>query len=148
MLNFRKLRYVPGSLRNRKKVFISLGANDIRYCRSGVNHLRKYVKQLVMKVKQFFPNAKIIIQSLLPQRVAHNQVIRNILQFNRILFSVCSEEEIYYMDVMNDFLDNDLKYINQRLFHDGLHPSRQGYGRLARWYIYNIHKNRFNPLLK
>lgn len=137
-----------GHLYNVQKVFVCCGANDIRYCKNGVGHLRNVVNNLICKIKVYFPLAKIIVQSLLPQSITHNQVFRNVLGFNRILYNACSQGEVYYMDVLRIFLNKDLRLRNENLFSDAVHPNKAGLGRLARTYIYNIHYNKFNPLLK
>ena len=137
-----------GHLYNIQKVFICCGANDIRYCRNGVGHLRNIIKKLVCKIKVYFPSAKIILQSLLPQAVTHMHVIKNVLEFNRMLYKACIEGEIYYMDVLRAFLNRDLRLRNGYLFGDAVHPNKAGLGRLARFYIYSIHYDKFNPLLK
>ena len=47
------------------QVFVSVGTNDIRYCRNGVSHLKGELFGLMRKIKQSFPRAKLFLQSLL-----------------------------------------------------------------------------------
>ena len=48
------------------KVFISVGANDIRYCENSISHLKNGIKNLMRTIKDNLPNAKIWFQSILP----------------------------------------------------------------------------------
>ena len=48
------------------KVFISVGANDIRYCENSISHLKNGIKNLMRTIKDNLPKAKIWFQSILP----------------------------------------------------------------------------------
>ena len=50
------------------QVFVSVGTNDIRYFRNGVSHLKGELFGLMRKIKQSFPRANLILQSLLPHQ--------------------------------------------------------------------------------
>lgn len=136
-----------GSMYCIQKILISMGSNDIRYCKNGVGHLQPIIKGLFTYIKLIFPHAKVYIQSLLPQPITNEFVVKNILSFNRMLFDACVEKEIYYMDVLKDFLNFRNLRIN-KLFLDAVHPNAQGMGRLARSYIRLIHREKFNPLIR
>ena len=48
------------------KIFVSVGANDIRYCENSIIHLKDSIKNLMRTIKDVLPNAKIWFQSILP----------------------------------------------------------------------------------
>ena len=132
------------------QVFVSVGTNDIRYCRNGVSHLKGELFSLVRKIKQSFPNAKLFLQSLLPLPITYSNkryIIRNVCDFNRIVYHVCSHEKVHMLNVFSSFLYNG--YRNPALFpltpYD-IHPNSRGIGILAKFYIDRIHGRRFDPL--
>ena len=139
-----------------KKLFLSFGANDIRYCKDGILHLKNAMCDLMRCSKKLFPEAKIFVQSLIPfhyngRDYAIGRI--NLLSMNDLIFSLCSRFKLFYLDVFGAFLDND-GFRNERLFpdynpvkqHFDIHPNPKGMGVLARFYIYHIHSRWFNPL--
>ena len=47
------------------KIFVSVGANDIRNCENSIIHLKDSIKNLMRTIKDVLPNAKIWFQSIL-----------------------------------------------------------------------------------
>lgn len=131
------------------QVFLSVGTNDIRHCRNGVNNLKGELFGLVRRIKHMFPKSKIFLQSLLPLPITYancSYVIRNVLDFNRIIYHVCSHERVYIVDVFGAFLSNGHR--NPRLFPYSIrdiHPNSRGMATLARFYIDRIHSRQFDP---
>ena len=132
------------------QVFISVGTNDIRRCYSGgVYHLRGELFGLVRTIKNLFPNTKIYMQSLLPLPVTpdnNRYVIRNVLDFNKLIYQVCSHEKVFMLDIFRRFLFEG--YRNLRLFSNSIadvHPNARRLGVLARAYIDRIHGRYFDP---
>ena len=67
------------------QIFISVGTNDIRYCKNGISHLKGEFFSLVRTIKSYFPTAKIYVQSLLPLPVTYN----NENYVIRLIYHVC-----------------------------------------------------------
>ncbi len=137
-----------------QKVILSVGTNDIRYCKSGIQHLKNSICDFMKFLKLTFPYAKIYFQSIIP--LPHNKcpyVVSNVLKMNNLLFNLCSRFHLYYLDVFGSFL-NRWGYRNSDLFPQfdstkelyDIHPNKRGMGVLARHYIYLIHSRWFNPL--
>ena len=138
------------------KVFISVGTNDIRLCKdSGVKHLRNRLFRLVDKVKFLFPGAKLWFQSLLPLPLQNSWTVGNVESYNKMLYEVCSDKKVYYLDCFTMFLvptgyGDFIRY--EPLFRSpnniviNIHPNNRGLALVARKYISLIHGRRFNPL--
>ena len=141
---------------NVKNLFISIGANDIRYCTGGIKHLKNAICDLMKSINKLFPTAKVYVQSLIPY--LHNspsyRVGRdNIMRMNSLIFDLCSRFKLFYLDVFPAFL-GARDYRNEKLFPTfdsvkksyDIHPNARGNGVLASFYIYYIHSKRFNPV--
>ena len=129
------------------KVFVSVGTNDIRYCRRGVLHLTKPLRLLAERIKLCFPSAKIWFQSLLPLPIVNPFVKSNVENFNRLLVETCTNHRIYLHDVFYDFLGLD-SHRNHYLFEkniNNVHLNSVGLGKLAKKYINLIHRRQFDP---
>ena len=135
------------------KVIVCVGANDIRHCREkGVRHLKGPLVSLVEQIKMCFPDASVWFQSIVPLPLQHQYTVRNVEQFNKLLFEVCTYTRIYFLNVFSKFLvfdhsrccyfRNDLYFVDNR----NIHLNKLGLSVLARSYIQLIHSNKFNPL--
>ena len=130
--------------------FISVGTNDIRNCnRKGVFHLKSELFGLIHSVKNSFSNSKIYMQSLIPLPVTsinHDYTIKNVLEFNKLIYHVCTHERVFLLDVFRRFLFE--RHRNPRLFNRSItdiHPNARGLGVLERAYIDRIHGGYFDP---
>ncbi len=127
-----------------QKVFLSIGTNDIRYCK-GVNHLRGPLKRLIQKTKSLFPGAVVLIQSVLPSQVQNDWTVRNVNGMNRLIRECCHEKEVYFVNFFQDFLLRDGRS-NRSLFADQVHPNRSGLALIASRFIRIIHQRApFDP---
>ena len=129
------------------KVFVSVGTNDIRYCRRGVLHLTKPLKSLAERIKLCFPNARIWFQSLLPLPVVDPYVKSNVINFNQLLLETCTQYKIFLLDIFDEYLGPDY-HRNIYLFEkdiNNIHLNSVGLGKLAKRYINLIHRRHFNP---
>ena len=136
-----------------EKVVVCVGTNDIRNCReNGVRHLKRPLVSLMEKIKLIFPDATVWFQSLIPLIVQNQFSVKNIEQFNSLLFEVCSYMKVYYLNIFGMFLKFDRErrgvFRNEFLFINSknIHLNKIGLGLLARSYIRIIHSNTFNPL--
>ena len=132
------------------QVFVSVGTNDVRFCKNGISHLKGELFGLVRTIKNFFPGVKVYLQSLLPLPVTFsnkNFVIKNVLELKRIIYHVCYHERIFMLDIFKTFLFRG--YRHPSLFPPStsdIHPNRRGLGVMAREYINIIHSRHFDPL--
>ena len=134
---------------NIEKLILCVGTNDIRNIRgTGVKHLKSPLVKLFKKAKTLFPNAKVFVQSLLPLPIQNECTKNNVLNFNHILFDLCTKQHIYYLNLFHYFLGHD-GLRSQKLFpgnNNDVHLRNSAIGFLARFYIRTIHSKRFNPL--
>ena len=73
------------------KLFISIGANDIRYCEDDIRHLKSALCNLMRAVKLRLPNVKIWFQSLPPINPDGSKYLqRNVLKINTLIDNLCS----------------------------------------------------------
>ena len=135
------------------KVFVCVGANDIRHCReNGVRHLKQPLVLLVEQIKMIFPHANVWFQCLVPLPLQHKYSVANVEQYNKLLFEICTFMKIYYLDILEHFLVFDERrgyfYRDEYLFvnRKNIHLNKLGLSILARSYLRCIHNNRFNPL--
>lgn len=141
-----------GSEFNVKKIFISVGCNDIRHAKNGVGHLRAPLHDLLKAVKTMSPSAKIWCQSLLPLPLHQRPYIGiDVMNMNKIIYHACSKFRIFFIHAMDPFLTKDYRgqiIRNEQLFVNStnVHPNGKGIGVLARHYIRLIHSKSFNPL--
>jgi alkylated DNA repair dioxygenase AlkB/lysophospholipase L1-like esterase len=140
---------------NVKKLFLSFGANDIRFCSNGVKHLKNATCDLMKCAKRLFPDAKIYVLSILPFHCRAKEFAtgrENIVDMNTLIFQLCSRFKVFYLNTFDAFLDINFSR-NDKLFPCwdpikkwDIHPNRKGKGVLARFLIYYIHSKWFNPL--
>lgn len=138
-----------------KKLFISVGTNDIRYCGlKGVKDLKVPLSKLMKNVRTILPDTAIFFQSLLP--IPSNGMVnleKNVCQMNNLIFDMCSRNRMFYIDVFKLFIDrygrrniNLFPKFNTEKNSYDIHPNKRGFGVLARNIIFLIHSKWFNPL--
>ena len=106
--------------------------------------LKGAIFKLIRALKTVFVGAKIFFQSLLPLPITYENykyIARNILDFNNLIFHVCSHERVYIINVKGNVRNPYLFPVNLR----DIHPNRRGLGILARAYISGIHSKFFDP---
>ena len=130
-----------------EKVIFSLGTNDIKYSKFGVQHLKKHIDELIYYTKSLFPAAVVIFQCCLPIRCMYPYIARNVLEFNSILRDLCLLNNCVYIDCFRDFLNFDLKFCNKELYHDWLHLNNRGVGVLSNWLKYVVNENSFDRVV-
>ena len=138
-----------------KKLIISVGTNDIRNCKQGVDHLKGPLRKLCDVINDLSPITKVFFQSLIPLPLNHhndNITIDNVNNMNINIFNCCRFRKYYYINVMKSFLEPPMygrpRLRNIYLFTPGdIHPNRRGMGILAKSYIFAIHSLYFDPLI-
>lgn len=130
-----------------EKIIISLGTNDVKFSRRGVQHLKRYLIDLINKVKLLFPGSIIIFQCCLPIRNLYWYTVPNVVDFNSLLSSLCREYNCIYLDCFKDFLTVDMEYQAPYLFRDWLHLNADGLGILGGWFKYIVNQDSFNSVV-
>lgn len=129
------------------KIFVCVGANNIRHCREkGVKHLKVPLKDLAKQIRLQFPHTRVWFQSIIPFPIQHQFTVQNILEFNDLLYHTCVANKMYYLNVVKYFLGRD-GFRNEYLFRsrDNIHPNSSGLIVLAKRYFKLLYSNRFNP---
>lgn len=130
-----------------EKLIISVGTNDVKYSRRGVQHLKRYLVDLILKCKALFPGAIVVFQCCLPIRNLYYYTVPNVLEFNTLLCGLCNEYNCIYLDCFRDFLDINGMDQSRDLFYDWLHLNYDGIAALAVWFNYVIKENSYNHII-
>jgi alkylated DNA repair dioxygenase AlkB len=126
-----------------EKIIFSLGTNDIKFARRGVSHLKRHVIVLIEKAKFLFPDATILFQCCLPIRNIYTYTVKNVLNFNSMLKSLCYDLNCVYVDCFRLFLSADESDHNHSLFYDWLHLHWNGKGVLGNFLCHVINQNSY-----
>lgn len=106
------------------RIFVLSGINDLR---QGVTNevIIQNWRTLVQTLRQNHPHSEIVLQSLLPTRLAAipNERIRHL---NGHLAAIAHQQGATYLDLYPLFTDNQGN-LDRNLTTDGIHLSRQGY---------------------
>jgi lysophospholipase L1-like esterase len=104
-------------------VFIMSGINSMAMGYEGIADI---YRKVVQEVRQAYPSAKIIVQSLLPVLfpLISNEDIRHM---NTRLKHVAADEKALYLDIHSRFLDEKGRPMAAFLMDDGVHVSGAGY---------------------
>ena len=105
-------------------IYVMAGINDLRKGSSDGIILRNY-RRIVRRLRQTHPKAQIIVQSILPTRLAKfsNSRIRHI---NTQLTQIVKQEGANYLNIYSWFTDMEGN-LRPELTTDGLHLSQEGY---------------------
>ena len=130
-----------------EKIIFSFGTNDIKHSKFGVQHLKKYIVDLVDMTKSLFPAAIILFQCCLPIRCMYPYIARNVLDFNDMIREFCFFNNCVFIDCFADFLTRDFKFCNKELYHDWLHLNNRGVGVLSTWLKFIVNENSFDRVV-
>ncbi|MCY7324192.1 MAG: GDSL-type esterase/lipase family protein [Phormidesmis sp. CAN_BIN36] len=117
-------------------IFVMIGINDLAKGTSDQKLADSY-KQIITTLKQVHPNAKIVVQSVLPRGVnldasleKRQQLLeisnKRIHTFNQSLETIAKNTEVSYLDLQSLVVDDE-GYLRSEFTTDGLHLNRQGY---------------------
>lgn len=112
-----------------QKLFIKIGINDLYYNKDPKIVLDTH-REIIRLTKEFSPDTKLYIQSLLPvnnTKYAHPMNNQKIKDFNGQLKTLVEENEVEFIDMYEDFLTPDLGEMDPRYTFDGAHLSGEGY---------------------
>ncbi|MEH1873901.1 SGNH/GDSL hydrolase family protein [Nostoc sp.] len=105
-------------------IYVMAGINDLRKGASDDTILRNY-RRIIRRLRQTHPKAQIIVESILPTRLAKlsNSRIRHI---NTQLTQIAKQEGANYLNIYSWFTDMEGN-LRPELTTDGLHLSQEGY---------------------
>ena len=117
-------------------IFVMIGINDLAKGTSDQKLVDSY-RQIITTLKQVHPNAKIVVQSVLPHGVnldasleKRQQLLeisnKRIHTFNQSLETIAKNAEVSYLDLQPLVVDDE-GYLRSEFTTDGLHLNRQGY---------------------
>ena len=118
-----------------QKVYVMLGINELGWAYSDI-FIEKY-GELVDKIKEIKPDAKIYIQSILPvsEKKSNSDKIYNmtkINEYNSLIQKMAEEKKVYYLNVAEAVAD-DNGYLPEEATTDGVHLNKEY---CAKWLDY------------
>ena len=142
----------PGATKKADKVIICVGTNDIKHFDSFnydmVKRFRKPLTHLIRQAKFVFPNAQIILKSVLPIQVRFKYTPKSVQEFNYLLLELCGEFGCIFFDCFAEFLDCYGVDYNGCLYRDWLHLNDEGLKVLCRALKFVIYQDIFNPYMR
>ena len=109
---------------------------------------RRPLARMIKQLQLYFPRAQIVFKSVLPIGIMHTYTTDCILKFNSLLYALCSEFNLLYLDCFCEFLDEWGFDIDRKLYRDRIHVNEMGLKILCRAIKYIIYNNVHNPYLK
>lgn len=105
-------------------IYLLAGVNDLRQGKSDATILNN-TRLILRRLRQNHPQAKIVVQSILPTRLSEIPDSR-IITLNRQILAIAQQEDANYLDLHRIFTDTN-QQMRKDLTTDGLHLSRKGY---------------------
>jgi lysophospholipase L1-like esterase len=105
-------------------IYVMAGINDLRHGATDTQVVQN-LQKIVQRLKQAHPEAKIVIQSILPTdkvQISNSQI----LQINQQIEAIAQRENIQYLDLFPHFATHQAN-IRQELTTDGIHLTLRGY---------------------
>ncbi len=117
-------------------VFVMIGINDLTKGTSDQDLLDSY-QQIIAALKQAHPNAKIVVQSILPRGANLDAALKKRQQLleisnkrihtlNQTIETIAKDAGVAYLDLQSLVVDDE-GYLRSEFTTDGLHLNRQGY---------------------
>lgn len=107
------------------QIYVMAGINDLKLGALDVEVLAN-LREIARRLRSMHPHAKIILQSILPTRLA-GVTPNRIEQINRQLSEIAHQEGAVYLDLFSQFANPNGELISDYTT-DGLHLNAQGYG--------------------
>ncbi|BAU13655.1 GDSL-like lipase/acylhydrolase domain protein [Leptolyngbya sp. NIES-3755] len=106
------------------EVYVMAGVNDLKMGASETEIVWN-IQRIITQLQAMHPNAKIIVQSILPTRSPRipNEQIAGI---NQQLKAIAKQSGASYLDLFSEFVDYDGQILSEYTT-DGIHLSAQGY---------------------
>ncbi len=120
------------------KIIVNLGLNDSG---NGYTWFQNYVKQFIAKVRSLQPEAKIILNGIMPVTKKYIDTAKyggphwepeNLKKMNQLLESYANGTDIFYIDC-NPYFADSRGYLFQSVTGDGCHPTATHYKTWKEW---------------
>jgi lysophospholipase L1-like esterase len=105
-------------------VYVLAGVNDLKHGASDTQVLTN-LRQIIQRLRQQHPQAKIVMQSILPTR-SFGLSKNRIGNLNQQLKAIATRNGAYFLDLYSQMVDSDGN-LRAELTSDGVHLSTQGY---------------------
>ena len=99
-------------------------------CNSGAftaPEIAEGVGAVVLEMRRNFPNAKILMLAIFPRSVPGDPVRDKIAEVNRLISRLDDQQNVFYMDIGDKFLDQRGYFLPDTFRPDNLHPVVKGY---------------------
>lgn len=105
-------------------IYVMTGINDLRRGATDADVIHN-LRQIMHQLKQSHPQAKIIVHSILPTRLAALPTER-IRRLNASIATATQSEGVFFLNLQPSFMDNS-GILRRDLTTDGIHLNPQGY---------------------
>lgn len=120
----RRLKYKDFGQTRPDRIFVMAGVNDLRQGASDQTILNNH-RQIMRQLKKDYPQAEIIVQSILPTRFA-SIPDRRLRSLNQQLENITTQEGVSFLNLYDIFLNQEGQ-LRRELTTDGIHLSMAGY---------------------
>jgi len=120
----RRLKYKDFSQTRPDRIYVMAGINDLRQGVADQTILNNH-RQIMRQLRKDYPQAEIIVQSILPTRFA-SIADRRLRYLNQQLEIITAQEGVSFLDIYDVFLNQEGQ-LRRELTTDGIHLSRAGY---------------------
>ena len=107
-----------------RAIMLMIGTNNT--ARNSAAEIAEGIGAIVIKLRQAFPQARILLLGVFPRGRANDPVRATIAEINRTIAKLHDGNRVHYLDIGAKFLDADGN-IPADVMSDGLHPSTKGY---------------------
>lgn len=108
-----------------KAVMLMIGTNNSRD--NTAAEIAEGVGAVVLEMRNDFPDAKILLLAIFPRSTPGDPVREKLAEVNRIISRLDDQEHVFYMDIGDQFLDEDGLFLEDAFRTDNLHPAAKGY---------------------
>jgi beta-glucosidase len=108
-----------------KAIMLMIGTNNTG--RNTPEEIAMGIADIVFKLREDFPDAKILLLGVFPRSSGGARIAAMIPQINKIISSLNDNQHVFYRDIGSIFLAADGS-IPRDIMSDGLHPTSKGYG--------------------
>lgn len=113
---------------NPSTVFIMIGTNDINQNKS-TEYVFNNIKKIVQEIQINLPNAKIIVESIIPSQEDWGDYDDNAKrrEINKLLYNEYKDSSVTYVDLYSLLEDENSQKLSEEYSKDGLHINDSAY---------------------